>query len=89
MFVLDSRQLKELWDTGWLKIVRPQGGKRYIEGNMHKVKKDMYDKDAKAHVRVESIKDVGNNWEISLRRVSVFDYMKQRKPELEQVWIEF
>lgn len=85
MILLDRDQIKSLWDNGRLVIKRFKGGQRWVEGRIHKVKIDMYEKDARAHVRVENINDSGNAWELTLRRVSVFDYMKQRKPEIGQM----
>lgn len=81
MILLNSAQIKELWDSGWLTTIRYKGGQHFIEGRVHKVKTEMYQKDAKAYVRVHNIKDAGNRWELTLRRVSVYDYLKERKAE--------
>lgn len=81
MILLETRQIKELWESGWLKVLRYKSGQHWIEGRAHKVKRDMYDKDARAHVRIYSVKDAGNAWELTLQRISVYDYLKERKAD--------
>lgn len=86
MILLYNQQIEKL-RSGECSRFRVSGKVSWIKGTCHKVKSDKYGS-AKAHVKIVNVTDLPDgDKELELKCVTVFDYLKARRPGWEQAVI--